>query len=160
MSAEDWPEVARIYGEGIATGRATFEHTVPSWQEWHDVRAPTISLVARDCEGAPRGWAALSRVSAREAYRGVGQLGIYVDLGHARQGIGRALLQALIERSEQAGFWTLQAGIFPENAASIALHQSCGFRRVGVQERVGRMRDGSWRDVVLYERRSQYVGFD
>lgn len=104
------------------------------------------------------GWAALSPVSRRPVYRGVGAVSIYVAPEHARRGIGRKLLQALVESSEQAGFWTVEAGIFPENAASIALHERSGFRLVGVRERVGQMPDGRWRDVLLYERRSPLVG--
>lgn len=154
----DWPAVSRIYGEGIATGDATFEHTVPSWEQWRAARVDDPCLVARGAGGEARGWAALSLVSTREVYRGVGEVGIYVDQRHAGQGIGRGLLRALIERSEQVGFWTLQAGIFPENEASIALHLGCGFRLLGVRERVGRTADGRWRDVALYERRSSVVG--
>ena len=106
------------------------------------------------------GWAALSHTSARPVYRGVGEVGIYVELESAGRGVGRTLLGALVEASEAAGFWTLQAGIFPENLASLALHESCGFRPVGLRERIGRMNDGRWRDVVLYERRSPVVGGD
>ena len=154
----DWPAVARIYAAGIATGAATFEREVPSYERWRAARVEEPCLVARDDGGGVLGWAALSPVSARRVYRGVGAVSIYVDPAHARRGIGRALLLALIEGSERAGFWTLQAGIFPENEASIAVHQSCGFRLVGTHERIGRMRDGSWRDVMLYERRSEIVG--
>lgn len=110
--------------------------------------------------GEVRGWAALSPVSARAVYRGVGAVSIYVDPACARQGVGRALLSALIEASEQAGLWTLEAGIFPENRASVALHERCGFTLVGVRRRVGQMPDGRWRDVALYERRSAVVGRD
>jgi L-amino acid N-acyltransferase YncA len=106
------------------------------------------------------GWAALGRGSAREVYRGVAEISIYVAPEHAGRGVGRALLNALIEASERAGFWTLDAGIFPENAASIALHESCGFRLRGVRERVGQMPDGRWRDVQMFERRSVVVGQD
>jgi L-amino acid N-acyltransferase YncA len=160
MTAEDWPSVARIYREGMAAGNATFEHTVPRWEQWRSARVDDPCLVARGGSGELLGWAALSPVSARAVYRGVGEVGVYVDQSHARRGIGRLLLGALIESSERAGFWTLQAGIFPENEGSIALHESCGFRLVGKRERVGRMADGSWRDVMLYERRSQVVGRD
>lgn len=111
-------------------------------------------MVARTGGGEVLGWAALSPVSKRAVYRGVGAVSIYVDPSHARRGIGAKLLRALIEHAERAGFWTVEAGIFPENAASIALHESCGFRLVGVRERVGQMPDGRWRDVLLYERRS------
>jgi L-amino acid N-acyltransferase YncA len=160
MTAKDWPAVARIYGAGIAAGNATFEHTVPSWEAWRAARVEDPCLVARDGSGEVAGWAALSLVSARHVYRGVGAVSIYVDPGQARRGIGRTLLGALLESSEQAGFWTLQAGIFPENGASIALHLSCGFRLIGTQERMGQMADGRWRDVLLYERRSEVLGRD
>lgn len=158
MSGEDWPAVSRIYAAGIAGGNATFEHTVPDWLQWRHARAEEPCLIARGSSGEVLGWAALSHVSSRPVYRGVGEVGIYVDPDCAGRGVGRVLLGALIEASERAGFWTLQAGIFPENVASIALHESCGFRLVGVRERVGRMSDGTWRDVVLYERRSDIAG--
>ncbi len=158
MSADDWPAVSRIYAEGIATGNATFEHTVPDWSEWREARALDPCLVARGSSGEAIGWAALSHVSSRPVYRGVGEVGIYVELDSAGRGVGRTLLTALIDASERAGFWTLQAGIFPENTASIALHESCGFHPVGTRERIGRTMDGPWRDVVLYERRSEVVG--
>jgi len=158
ITAADWPAVARIYGEGIAGGNATFEHTVPSWETWRAARVEDPCLVAREDSGAVLGWAALSPVSARPVYRGLGAVSIYVDPQRTRMGVGRALLSALLDRSEKAGFWTLQAGIFPENRASIALHESCGFRLLGTHERIGQMPDGRWRDVVLYERRSEVVG--
>ncbi len=160
MSAEDWPAVSRIYAEGIATGNATFEHVVPEWSEWRKARAKDPCLVARGSSGEVIGWAALSHISSRPVYRGVGEVGIYVELDSTGRGVGRALLNALFEASERAGFWMLQAGIFPENLASVALHESCGFRPVGRRERIGRMWDGRWRDVVLYERRSEVVGRD
>jgi phosphinothricin acetyltransferase len=160
MTAADWPEVAGIYGEGIATGTATFEREVPTWERWRATRVEDPCLVARDPGGALLGWAALSPVSPREVYRGVGAISIYVDPAFAKRGVGRTLLETLIEGSERAGFWTLQAGIFPDNEASVALHRSCGFRLVGVRERVGRTAEGRWRDVALYERRSPVVGLD
>jgi L-amino acid N-acyltransferase YncA len=160
MLAEDWPAVARIYRAGIATGTATFEREVPSWERWRASRVEDPCLVARSADGEVLGWAALSSVSSREVYRGVGAISIYVDPAVAGRGVGRRLLQALVERSEEAGFWTLQAGIFPDNEASVALHRACGFRLVGVRERVGRAPDGRWRDVALYERRSALVGAD
>lgn len=159
MVAGDWPEVARIYQQGIDTGTATFEHAVPTWEQWRATRVDDPCLVARR-DGQVLGWAALSPVSRRAVYTGVGAISIYVDPVHARQGVGRALLVALIRESERAGFWMLQAGIFPDNRASIALHSRCGFRLVGVRERVGRTADGAWRDVALYERRSPVVGRD
>jgi L-amino acid N-acyltransferase YncA len=159
MSAEDWPAVARIFEQGILTDNATFEPSAPSWERWSAARCPEPRLVAREGTDVI-GWAALTPVSARAVYRGVGGVSIYVDLAHGRRGVGRALLAELIRASEHAGFWTLQAGIFPENTASIALHRSCGFRRVGTHERLGQMPDGRWRDVVLYERRSELIGQD
>jgi phosphinothricin acetyltransferase len=187
LEAADWPAVARIYAAGIAGGNATFEHSVPAWEEWMAARVAEPCLVARvatkdvegraqanggdpaggvpsaaSAEGAPDviGWAALSPVSGRHVYRGVGAVSIYVDPAHAGRGVGRLLLDALVEASERAGLWTLEAGIFPENAASIALHERCGFRLVGTRRRVGQMQDGRWRDVLLYERRSEAVGRD
>lgn len=157
MSAEDWPAVARIFEQGIATGNATFERAAPSWEQWSAARCPEPRLVARD-GAAVIGWAALTPSSTRAVYRGVGAVSIYVAPAHARRGVGRALLGELIDASERAGFWMLQAGIFPENVASIALHERCGFRMLGTHERIGQMPDGRWRDVVLYERRSRIVG--
>jgi L-amino acid N-acyltransferase YncA len=160
MTAADWPAAARIYEAGIAGGNATFELAAPSWERWCATHVEEMCLLAR-AEGADvLGWAALGRGSAREVYRGVAEISIYVGPEHAGQGVGRALLSALIEASERAGFWTLDAGIFPENAASIALHESCGFRLRGVRERVGQMPDGRWRDVQMYERRSAVIGQD
>jgi len=122
------------------------------------VRAGLPGVVARAADGEILGWAALSRVSSRHVYRGVGAVSIYVAPEHTRRGVGHTLLEGLIESSEAAGFWTVEAGIFPENTASVALHESCGFTLVGVRRRVGQMPDGRWRDVALYERRSPVVG--
>jgi L-amino acid N-acyltransferase YncA len=160
MTAEDWPAVARIYRAGIAAGNATFEHTVPDWEQWHSSRLDESCLVARGEDGEVLGWAALSPASSRPVYRGVAEVSIYVDPVQVRRGVGRALLLALVAASERAGLWTLRAGIFPENVASIALHESCGFRLLGTHERIGQMPDGRWRDVVLYERRSDIIGQD
>ncbi len=160
MSPGDWPAVARIYAAGIAGGNATFESEVPSWERWSAARGRLPCMVARDGGGTILGWAALTPVSPRECYRGVGAVSIYVDPAHQRRGVGRALLEGLAIAAEAAGLWTVEAGIFPENLASIALHESCGFRLVGVRSRVGVMPDGSWRDVALFERRSEVVGVD
>jgi L-amino acid N-acyltransferase YncA len=160
LTAGDWPAVARIYAAGIAGGNATFEHAVPSWEQWSAVRLSMPCLVARHSAGDVIGWVALSPTSSRHVYRGVGSVGIYVDPDFAGRGVGTALLSELIATSEGAGIWTLEAGIFPENASSIALHERCGFQLVGVRRRVGQMQDGRWRDVLLYERRSQAVGAD
>jgi L-amino acid N-acyltransferase YncA len=160
MTAEDWPTVARIYEAGIAGGNATFESAVPDWEQWSRAHVDDPCLVARGPSGEVLGWAALGPFSSRPVYRGVAEVSIYVDPRHTARGVGRALLHALIEASEKAGFWTLEAGIFPENAASIALHLACGFELVGVRKRVGQMPDGRWRDVRMYERRSGVVGRD
>lgn len=160
LTAEDWSSAGRrIYQAGIDGGEATFEPTAPGWDEWTPARAGFPAVAAR-ASGEVIGWAALGPVSPRRVYRGVGAVSIYVDGAHLRRGVGRELLNGLIDVSEQAGFWTLEAGIFPENQASIALHRACGFRLVGLRERVGQMPDGRWRDVLLLERRSPAVGCD
>ncbi len=156
MTQEHWEAVRVIYQEGIATGNATFETAVPEWKEWDERHLPSCRLVARSYSNV-LGWAALSPVSSRCVYGGVAEVSIYVAEQARGQGIGRRLLAALVEASEQNGIWTLQAGIFPENAASIQLHQQAGFRIVGRRERIGCM-DGRWRDTVLMERRSAVVG--
>jgi L-amino acid N-acyltransferase YncA len=163
MTAADWPAVARIYEAGIAGGNATFEPHAPSFEAWRDAHIDDPCLIARggEADGDVLGWAALGPISPRPVYRGVAEVSIYVDPAQARRGVGRALLNALVERSEQAGFWTLVAGIFPENTASIALHVACGFEPAGTRKRVGQMPGGGpWRDVVFYERRSRIVGLD
>jgi phosphinothricin acetyltransferase len=151
----DWPEVAAIYMDGIRTGNATFETGVPSWEDW-DAAHDEHRLVAA-LDGQTAGWAALSPTSDRCCYRGVAENSVYVAAWARGRGVGRALLEELIVRSEAAGIWTLRAGIFPENKASIRLHMVCGFRLVGVHERLGEL-DGVWRDVLLLERRSEVVG--
>lgn len=156
LEAEDWPAVRAIYEEGIATGNATFETQAPDWEDWDAGHLQDCRLVARQ-GGHIVGWAALSPVSGRCVYAGVAEVSVYVAAAARGQGIGKGLLQALIEVSERQGIWTLQAGIFPENEASIALHESCGFREVGARARIGQLR-GVWRDVVLMERRSEVVG--
>jgi len=156
MFSDDWVEVARIYLEGIESGHATFETDVPSWERWNATHLPFARLIAIAGE-AIIGWAALSRVSAREVYSGVAEVSVYVADKSRGQGIGRVLLEALIKESESNGIWTLQASIFPENAGSIRLHQHCGFREVGRRERIAKLR-GVWRDTVLLERRSPAVG--
>ena len=158
MRPDDWPAVKRIYEEGIATGQATLETSAPDWSEWDAGHLAVCRLVARAGDDVV-GWAALSPVSSRCVYAGVAEVSIYVAENARGQGVGKRLLTALIEASEAEGFWTLQAGVFPENAASIRLHLSCGFRIVGRRERIGQLH-GQWRDVVLLERRSQVVGVD
>jgi L-amino acid N-acyltransferase YncA len=155
MVSEDWPQVLEIYCEGISTGNATFETDAPSWEKWTGDHLPDCRLIARDSQVL--GWAALSPVSSRRVYAGVSEVSVYVRSVARGQGVGRALLLALISSAEAAGIWTLQAGIFPENVASIHLHKALGFREVGRRERIGKM-GGRWRDVMLLERRSQVAG--
>jgi len=154
----DWDQVKEIYLEGIATGNATFETAAPSWEQWDAAHLRFARLVARD-EGKLFGWAALSPVSQRCVYGGVAEVSVYVSGSSRRLGVGRKLLHALIDESEQNGIWTLQAGMFPENTGSLALHRSCGFREVGRRKRIGKM-NGIWRDTILLERRSTVVGVE
>jgi L-amino acid N-acyltransferase YncA len=156
MLPTHWEAVRAIYLEGIATGNATFETGAPDWQLWDVKHLQTCRFVA-SIEDHVVGWAALSPVSSRWVYRGVAEVSIYIAASARGQGIGKALLRALIDESEAAGIWTLQAGIFPENTASVALHKAFGFREVGVRERIGKM-GSTWRDVLLMERRSEVVG--
>jgi L-amino acid N-acyltransferase YncA len=156
MQPADWLAVREIYRQGIATGNATFETELPDWEKWNSAHRQHCRLIARK-EEEILGWAALSPVSARAVYAGVAEVSVYVAATARGRGIGKALLQALIEESERHGIWTLQAGIFPENVASITLHKSCEFREVGVRRSIGKLGD-TWRDVLLLERRSQVVG--
>jgi L-amino acid N-acyltransferase YncA len=159
MHPADWPDVHRIYSEGIATGDATLEREAPDWDHFDRSHRRDCRLVARrERGGEVLGWVALSAYSARRVYRGVAWESVYVAAQARGQGVGRALLEALIPDSEAAGFWTLLAGIMRENRASLALHQRCGFRRVGVLRAMGRDRADRWRDVVLMERRSERIG--
>jgi len=156
MTPEDWPAVREIYGEGIATGDATFETELPDWNKWSASHRQDCRLVARS-KSHILGWAALSLVSVRRVYVGIAEVSVYVAASARGRGIGKALLQGVIEESAHHSIWTLQAGIFPENIASVALHKSCGFRKVGVRRCIGKLGD-RWRDTVLLERRSQIVG--
>ncbi len=156
LTPADWPAVRVIYEEGIATRNATFETATPEWEAWDAGHLKTCRLVARG-GGDVVGWAALSPVSARKVYAGVCEVSVYVAERARGQKIGSKLLRALIESSEREGIWTLQAGIFAENLASLVLHESCGFRVVGIRERMGSL-EGRWRNVVLMERRSGVAG--
>ncbi len=157
MAAGDWPMVCEIYAQGIATGDATFATDPGDWSNFNADRLAEPRLVA-ESDGLVAGWASLSGVSDRCVYAGVAEASVYVSRNHQRQGVGSRLLFALIEQSEQAGIWTLQAGIFPENQGSLALFQANGFRTLGRRERLGRTSDGRWRDVLLLERRSRVCG--
>ncbi len=156
MTAADWTDVSRIYAEGIATGDATFETSVPPWESWNAAHLDEPRLVAL-VDDRIAGWAALSPVSERCVYAGVAEVSVYVGHEARGRGVGGRLLGELIAASERGGIWTLQAGIFPENAASFALHARHGFREVGRRERLGELA-GRWRDVLLLERRSRVVG--
>ncbi len=163
MRDADADAVLAIYQEGIDSGNATFEEAAPDWQSWCGRHLSACRLVAEQADEVV-GWAALSPVSSRRVYQGVAEVSIYVASRAQGRGFGERLMRELIDASEDAGIWTLQAGIFPENAASIGLLRKCEFRTVGIRERLGRMQHGPfadrWRDVVLMERRSTRVGRD
>jgi L-amino acid N-acyltransferase YncA len=157
MQPSDWADVRRIYEDGIATGLATFETEAPTWEAWDASHRPECRFVARR-DGRVVGWVALSRVSRRHVYRGVAELSVYVGEEARGIGVGRALLDALIPASEDAGIWTLQAGVMAVNEPSLVLHQRMGFRTVGVRRGFGQDVNGVWHDVVLLERRSRVIG--
>jgi L-amino acid N-acyltransferase YncA len=155
MEPSDWPTVRAIYQSGIDTGNATFETSAPTWDHWDRTHLPVLRLVATDSAGAVIGWSALAKVSDRCVYRGVAEDSVYVHPQRHGQGVGAALLEQLITASELGGYWTIQTGIFPENAASLILHKRAGFRIVGRRERIGQL-NGEWRDTYLLERRSHW----
>lgn len=156
FSKQDWNRVAEIYEQGLRTGNATFETTVPDYETWIKKFHSHLLWVATDGASVV-GWAGLQPVSVREVYRGVVEVTIYIDTAHTGKGIGSMLIQHLINESEKAGVWTLYASIFPENAASIKLHLSAGFRQIGFREKIAQL-NGKWRDTVLFERRSKKIG--
>lgn len=156
LTVEHWSQVRLIYREGIATGQATFQQEAPEWEAWDTGHLPHSRVVAVK-EGVVAGWAALTPVSARPVYRGVAEVSVYIGESFRGMGLGFQLLQELVRQSEQNGIWTLQSSIFPENKASIRVHEKCGFRIMGRRERIGQM-NGTWRDTVIMERRSSVVG--
>jgi L-amino acid N-acyltransferase YncA len=162
MTATHWPAVAGIYARGIETGHATFETEPPSWEEFDADHLAEHRLVALDTEGQVLGWAAVSPSSGRCVYAGVVEASVYVHPAAARRGVGRLLLDGLVASTEAAGIWSIQAGVFAENHASLALHRGAGFRVVGVLRGLGLMTygpcAGQWRDVVMLERRSTTTG--
>lgn len=158
MQASDWEQVSQIYTEGIATGFATFETNAPSYESWDSAHISSCRIVAEE-GNTILGWAALSPVSSRCVYGGVGEVSVYIGAASRGKGIGKLLLEHLITDSENAGFWTIQSGVFPENKASIKLHEKVGFRYIGKRERVGKIH-GVWKDNLLFERRSNNVGID
>jgi phosphinothricin acetyltransferase len=156
LSSSDWNSVSSIYLEGISTGNATLETDAPNWEKWDSEHLASCRLIAKD-DDTVLGWAALSPVSGRCVYGGVAEVSIYIAEPARGKGVGRQLFERLIEESEKNELWTLQSGILQENITSIKLHEKCGFRIIGVRERIGQ-RDGIWRNVVLMERRSHKVG--
>jgi phosphinothricin acetyltransferase len=156
MRPGHWPAVRSIYEAGIATGNATLERDAPDWESWDAAHRSDCRLVAVDGDRV-LGWVALAPYSSRTVYEGVAWLSVYVTPDAQRRGIGRRLLEAVVEASEEAGIWTLMAGILPENLASLALHERAGFRRIGVHRRLGRDASARWRDVVLMERRGSAI---
>lgn len=156
MSKDDWKHVSKIYLEGIKTGNATFEKEVPNWQVWDTSHLSHSRILALE-KTTILGWAALSQITDRCVYSGVAELSIYISVNAIGKGVGKFLLKALIKESEVNGIWTIQAGVFPENTASIHLLKSCGFREIGYRERLGKLGD-TWRDVLLFEHRSLNVG--
>ncbi len=158
MTKSDWEAVLAIYAEGIATGFATFEKSLPTYAAWNKGHLKTCRLVAVNGDTV-LGWAALSPVSGRCVYGGVAEVSVYVGQSSRGAGVGKLLMEHLIAQSEAAGFWTLQSGIFPENTGSIKLHEIMGFRHIGKRERIGKL-DGVWKDNVLFERRSKIIGID
>lgn len=162
MEPADWPDVELIYRQGIEDGEATFETQTPTWDAFDAGKVPAPRLVAVDTAGRVVGWAAASPVSARPAYRGVIEHSVYVHRDARGRGLGRELLGAFVSAAEQAGYWTIQSSIFPENAASLRVHADAGFRVIGTRERIARSalgeHAGQWRDTVLIERRSPLNG--
>lgn len=158
MESADWSEVSRIYEEGIETGYATFETAVPTYSDWDAAHISSCRFVA-ESSGKILGWAALSPVSGRCVYGGVAEVSIYVGENARGRGVGQGLMEALVNTSENEGFWTLQAGIFPENQGSISLHKKMGFRFLGRREKIGKLK-GEWFDNLIFERRSKNVGVD
>jgi phosphinothricin acetyltransferase len=162
MTAADWPAVERIYAQGIEDGEATFEVATPSWDAFDAGKLPGMRLVAVDEADLVVGWVAASAVSSRPAYRGVVEHSVYIDRAARGNGIGRLLLDAFIAAAENAGIWTIQSSIFPENVASLRLHEGAGFRVVGRRERIAKSGAGprarEWRDTILIERRSTVAG--
>lgn len=158
ITEEHFSAIAEIYQQGIDTGFATFETSVPSWEIWNESKLPHSRFLAME-NNVTLGWIALSKISSRCVYEGVAELSVYVSANHRKKGVGKFLLENLIKDSENHGIWTLQSGMFTENEATIALHQSLGFRIIGYREKIGKL-NGVWKDNLIMERRSKIVGID
>jgi phosphinothricin acetyltransferase len=155
---DDWNSVSEIYRQGLLTRNATFETEVPDYDSWlkkFDPRFIWVAVVGLQVVG----WAGLQPISTRQVYRGVMEVTVYIDVNRIGHGIGTSLMKHLVAESEKAGIWTLYAAIFPENTASIKLHQNAGFREIGFREKIGQL-DGKWRNTLLFERRSKIAGVD
>ncbi|URZ18588.1 GNAT family N-acetyltransferase [Clostridium felsineum] len=159
MKAEDWEAVAKIYAEGIDTGKATFQSELPNFEEWDKGHMKNCRIVACDGENI-LGWAALSPTSSRCVYKGVAEVSIYIGEAYRGKGVGKNILNTLVKLSEENGLWTLQSGIIKENTSSIALHRRCGFRNIGIREKIAKMPNGTWHDTILMEYRSDINGID
>jgi len=159
LESSDWEAVLAIYREGIESGHATFERSLPDWTTWNAARLEPCRIVAAE-QAEILGFAALSPISKREVYAGVAEVMVYVAERARGRGVGGRLMSELVSSSEAEGIWTLQASIFPENVASIRAHERVGFRVLGRRDRIGRFHDGRWRDTVVMERRSEVVGTD
>jgi len=157
MKNTDWNQVGDIYLEGINTKKATFQTEVPTFEEWNSGHIESCRLVARSDDGVVLGWVALSKTSSRCVYMGVAEVSVYIGEKYRGFGIGKALLKKVIEESEEKGYWTLQSGIIRENEVSIELHKRCGFRIVGIREKIAKMDNKTWHDVVFMERRSDFI---
>jgi len=158
MNEESWEAVQQIYNAGIATRNATFQTEAPEYEAWDQAHRKDCRLIAKT-DNQVAGWAALSNVSNRCVYAGVAEVSIYIDPAFRGMGVGDQLMKQLITESEKQGIWTLQAGVFPENKASISLHLKNGFKILGTREKIGKM-DNIWRDTTMLERRSKVVGID
>ena len=159
MQSVDYPSVSRIFTQGIETGNATYDTSAAVWEDWDAKHLMHSRWVVKSVgDDSVLGWAALSPVSSRIVFSGVAELSIYVDTDYLGKGMGNVLMEAVVASSEENGIWMLQSGIFPENQASIGMHEKFGFRLVGRRERIGKMANGIWRDIVLLERRSLIVG--
>ncbi|KOF55631.1 MULTISPECIES: GNAT family N-acetyltransferase [Clostridium] len=159
MKSENWEAVAKIYMEGINTGKATFQSELPSFEDWDKGHMKVCRLVAYDGKNV-LGWAALSPTSSRCVYKGVAEVSIYIGGAYRGKGVGKSILSNLIKLSEKNGIWSLYSAIIRENSSSIALHKSCGFREIGIREKVAKMSNGIWHDTVLMEHRSKVVGIE